>query len=106
MIRPVLISPRLERVIGIASLLLTVLGAAALTWASVRHGFDLRWWLVVGPALASGALVGLAWRVFTAGVIGANIGAGCLLMFGGPLLALLLAWAIAFAVYLLTANPR
>lgn len=105
-IRPTRISPRLERVIGIGGLLLTVIAAAVLTWASVRHTFDPRWWLVIGPATAAGVLLALAWRVFTAGVIGANIGAGCLVMFGGPLLALLLAWAIAFAIHLLTAGPR
>ncbi len=82
-IRPVRMSRRLERVIGMGGLLLAMLAAAVLTWASVRHTFDLRWWLVIGPATATGALVGLAWRIFTAGVIGANIGAGCLLMFGG-----------------------
>ena len=105
-VKPIRMSRRLERIIGIGGLLLTIIAAAVLTWASVRHTFDLRWWLVIGPATAAGTLVGLAWRVFTAGVIGANIGAGCLLMFGGPLLALLLAWAIAVAVYLLTASPR
>jgi hypothetical protein len=105
-IRPIRMSRRLEQIIGIGGLLLTVIAAAALTWASVRHTFDLRWWLVIGPATAAGALAGLAGRVFTAGVIGANIGAGCLLMVGGPLLGLLLAWAIAFAVYLMTASPR
>lgn len=99
-------SRRLERVIGIGGLGLAVLGAAVLTWASVRHAFDLRWWLAIGPATAAGALLGLAWRVFTAGVIGANIGAGCMVMFGGPLLALLLAWTIAVAVFLLTASQR
>jgi hypothetical protein len=105
-IRPVRMSRRLERIIGIGGLLLTVLAAAVLTWASVRHTFDLRWWLVIGPATAAGALVGIAWRVFTAGVIGANIGAGCLLMFGGPLLTFLLACAIAVAIYLLTGRSR
>src|SRR5215472_10703076 len=80
-IRPIRMSRQLERVIGVGGLLLTILAAAVLAWASVRHTFDLRWWLVIGPATAASALAGLVWRVFTAGVIGANIGAGCLLMF-------------------------
>ncbi len=103
-IRPFRLSRQVERTAGIGGSLLAIAAAAVLTWASVRHDFDLRWWFVIGPALGAGALFGFAWRVFTAGVIGANIGAGCLLMFGGPVLVLLLAWAIAATVYLLTAN--
>lgn len=105
-IRPIRVSRRLERVVGLGGVLLTVVAATALIWASVRHTFDLRWWLAIGPATAAGALLGLAWRVLTAGVIGANIGAGCMLMFGAPLVALLLAWVIAVVVYLLTGSPR
>jgi len=36
----------------------------------------------------------------TAGVIGANIGAGFVVMVGGPLIAALLVWAVARSIYL------
>ena len=36
----------------------------------------------------------------TAGVIGANIGAGWVIISGGPILLMLLVWALAISVYL------
>lgn len=36
----------------------------------------------VVPLLVAGAFCGLAWRILTAGVIGANIGGGMVLVFG------------------------
>jgi len=35
--------------------------AAWLTWASLRHDFDLRRWSVLGPLLAAGIPVGYGW---------------------------------------------
>ena len=55
---------------------------------------------MLGPLVASAALIGFAWRVMTAQVIGANIGAGCVILFGGPLLLALLWWAVASAISL------
>ncbi|MEU5791449.1 hypothetical protein ABZ754_27460 [Micromonospora purpureochromogenes] len=41
-----------------------------------------------------------AWRVLTAGGIGANIGAGLTIMFGGPILAVLLIAAAVAAQHI------
>jgi hypothetical protein len=46
-------------------------------------------------------LAGFGWRVFTAGVIGANIGAGLYAFFVGPVIAALLVWAVFRSVTLL-----
>lgn len=56
------------------------------------HLFDARWWSVLVPLMAAGFITGAGWRVMTAGVIGANIGAGLVVLFGSPLVAALLVW--------------
>jgi hypothetical protein len=78
----------------------TVAAGSGLTWASVQHSFEARWWSVLGPLVAAAALIGFAWRIFTVQVIGANIGAGCLIVFGGPVLLALLGWAVANTISL------
>jgi hypothetical protein len=50
--------------------------------------------------MAAGFITGAGWRVMTAGVIGANIGAGLVVLFGSPLVAALLVWAAARSTYL------
>jgi len=75
-IRPFPISKAAERIIGVSAVLVTVAAGSWLTWASVQHSFDLRWWSVLGPLVASAALIGFAWRVFTAQVIGATSAPG------------------------------
>lgn len=81
-------------VLGCGSALVAIVAALLLTWASLRHGLDPRWWSVLGPLLFAGVLIGSGWRVFTAGVIGANIGAGLVIFFVGPVVMALLAWAM------------
>jgi hypothetical protein len=71
-----------------------------LTRRDAEHSFDLRWWSALGPLVASAALIGFGWRAVTAQVIGANIGAGCVILFGGPLVLALLGWAGASAISL------
>ena len=73
-----------------ATIGLLVLLPAAVTAAS-KPGLRLALVCLIG----AGALTGLLYRTMTAGVIGANIGAGLAMMFGGPLLlALLVAGAV------------
>ncbi len=97
---PFPISQAAERIIRVSALVVIVAAGSLLTWASVQHSFDLRWWSVLGPLVAAAALIGFAWRIFTAQVIGANIGAGCLIIFGGPVLLALLWWAVTNAISL------
>jgi hypothetical protein len=100
-IRPFRISPALERALGLMSVLVFSAAVAVLTRASLRHGLDLRWWSVLGPLLPAGVLLGFGWRVLTAGVIGANIGAGLFIFVAGPVIVALLGWAVFRSITLL-----
>jgi hypothetical protein len=90
-----------EHAAGIGSTVLAVVTLMTLVWAARRHHLDIRWWSVLVPLLAAGSIVGSGWRVLTAGVIGANIGAGLVIIFGGPVVAALLIWALARSIHLL-----
>jgi hypothetical protein len=100
-IRPFPVSPAAERAAGRAAVLAAIVAATWLTWASLRHDFDLRWWSVLGPLLPAGILAGFGWRVLTARMDGANIGAGCVIMSVGPAVAALLGWAVTRSLTLL-----
>ena len=100
-IRPFPVSPAAERAAGRGSVLGAIVAAAWLTWMSLRHGFDLRWWSVLGPLLPAGILAGFGWRALTARVTGANIGAGCVILSVGPVVAALLGWAVTRSLTLL-----
>ncbi len=100
-IPPFPISPAAERAAGRGAVLAAIVAAAWLTWASLRHDFDLRWWSVLGPLLPAGILAGFGWRVLTARMDGANIGAGCVLLTVGPAVAALLGWAVTRSLMLL-----
>ncbi len=82
-------------------MLAAIVAVAGLTWASLRHEFDLRWWSVLGPLLPAGILAGYGWRVLTARMDGANIGAGCVILTVGPAVAAVLGWAVARSLILL-----
>jgi hypothetical protein len=90
-----------ERAIGIGSSGLVVITLLALVFATFRHYVHPRWWIVLCPLLVAGFIVGAGWRVMTAGVIGANIGAGFVVIFCGPVVMVLLVWALAFSIHLL-----
>lgn len=89
-------------VIGAISLLLAGVGAALLVRASRGGNLDRRWWEVLAPLMVAGVMVGVGWRVLTAGVVGANIGAGLAIIMGGPVVAGLLLWALVRGVWLAT----
>ena len=72
--------------------LLVLLPAAVV--AAAKPGSRLALVCLVG----AGALTGLLYRVMTAGVIGANIGAGLAMMTGRPLVLALLVTGAALAV--------
>ncbi|GGY22236.1 hypothetical protein GCM10010384_31250 [Streptomyces djakartensis] len=87
---------------GGVALVLAVAGAAALV-RGARHGdLDRRWWGVLGPLVVVGLMAGVGLRILTAGVVGANIGAGLLIMFGSPVAAALVLWALGRGVWLAT----
>jgi hypothetical protein len=100
-IRPFDISQGAARAAGVGSAALATVTLLMLAWLTRRQLFDARWWSVVVPLLAAGFIAGAGWRVLTAGVIGANIGGGFVLIFGSPVLAALLLWALARSIDLL-----
>jgi len=89
--RPWPISPAAARAAGIASAAVAAVSVMVLAWATLRRLLDARWWAVLVPLPAAGFIAGARWRVMTAGVIGSNIGAGFVTIFGGPLVLALLA---------------
>jgi len=108
--RPWSIGPVAARAAGIGSLAAGGAAAAVLIGLTLRRRLDVRWWAVLVPLLAAGAIAGAGWRVLTAGVIGANIGAGLVVFGAGPIVLGLLIWALASSVYLSrwggTGTPR
>ncbi|MEV0241297.1 hypothetical protein AB0I06_15380 [Streptomyces sp. NPDC050674] len=89
-------------VAGGLALALAAAGAGVLVRASLRGALDRRWWGVLGPLVVLGLMAGVGWRILTAGGIGANIGAGLLVIFGTPVAAGLLLWSLAWAFWLVT----
>lgn len=87
MIRPLKVNPVLE--VGVGLTALVIAGASAGVLAVGKHRYDLRWWSVGGPLVAAGAVCGGGWSVITAPVIGANIGGAMAVMFGTPVVVVL-----------------
>ncbi len=93
-VQPLPLAESLETSLGVVSLVLAVVSGALLAYASRSETFDRGRWMVLLPLLVAGLIVGAGWRVLTAGVIGANIGAGLVIWAGAPVTAALLFWAL------------
>jgi hypothetical protein len=93
-IRPFDIGPTAEQVAGVSATVLAAAAVVALIHAGRAGRFDRRWWPVLVELVLAGALCGAGWRVLTAGVIGANIGAGLVLWVGAPMVAALVGLAV------------
>jgi hypothetical protein len=90
MVDPLPLGSTAELVIGIVAGLVLIAAAVVLIRATMARQIDPRWWIVLGPLCAAGAVVGFGWRMITAGGIGANVGGGLTLLFGLPIVAVLL----------------
>lgn len=62
-------------------------------WTARRSTRARRFLPVIAMLGAAGVRVGLTGRMLTDGVIGANIGAGMMVLFGGPTILALLVFA-------------
>lgn len=83
---------------GAVALLVLVIATVVLMQA-VRHRRIARGWIgVVGLLSLAGVLVALFGRIATAGVDGANIGAGLSVIVGGPVLIVVVASAIGLGM--------
>lgn len=106
-IRPPTIDAAAERTAGIVAAVVAVTAAVILVRATATGRLDPHWWSVLAPLMLVAVGCGYAARILTAGVIGANIGAGLILMVGGPAVLILLAVAaLAARRILLTRAPR
>jgi hypothetical protein len=83
-----------EQVAGVSAAVLAAAAVVALMHAGRAGRFDRRWWPVLVELMLAGALCGAGWRILTAGVIGANIGAGLVLWVGAPIVAALVGLAV------------
>lgn len=102
-IDPVSFGPAADRIIGAGACVAVVLAFAGLLRQTLTGRLRAAWWTVLLPLAAAGVIVGYGWRVWTAGGIGANIGAGIVTFFGGPLVIGMIVAALVAAVTLIRA---
>jgi hypothetical protein len=88
------ISTGVEHAIGVTAVVLWIVSAVLVCLEARGGRFPARWWSIVIPLVLAGFICGYGYRVMTAGVIGANIGAGLAIFFGGPAVVMLVGWAI------------
>jgi len=88
-----------------SAFLVAVVCGGVLVVASWLEWFDWRWWQVIGPLVLAGVGAGVGWRILTAGVIGANIGAGFVVVFGAPTLIFVLVWTMVRSAQLARKPP-
>lgn len=94
---PYQVGPESGYIVGGTAVVVAAASLAALVIRS-RHGAaDKRTWAVVAALAMAGAVAAAGWRVMTAGGVGANIGAGFVLLLAPMLIAGLLVWAIWLA---------
>jgi hypothetical protein len=92
-LRPLQLGERIELGLGLGASVVAGVSLVVLAVATGRRSIERRWWAVLVPVLVVGALCGLAYRVMTAAVSGANIGAGMVVLFGPVLVVPALAWS-------------
>jgi hypothetical protein len=94
LIRPVQIEGMAANVVGLGAVVLAAGSVVTLVVAGARGRLARSWWPVLVELVLAGGLCGAGWRVLTAGVIGANIGAGLVMIVGGPIVAALVSMAV------------
>jgi hypothetical protein len=95
LLEPWAISLGTERAIALAAAVAAGVGATVLVLA--RPTLDRAWWAVIAMVGAVGVGIAFTHRLLTAGVDGANIGAGLVIIFGGPVAVVLLVLAVVVA---------
>jgi hypothetical protein len=93
MYRPPRLSDGQEMAIGIAATAVALVSIGVVIAALRRRAVTSGEVLSAAPLLLAAAFCGFAWRVMTAGVIGANIGGGMVLLFGPFVLIGLAVWS-------------
>lgn len=98
---PPAIDVDVERVVGIVAVVGVTMSLGALIWAARRQQIDRSWRGPILTVCAVGVIVGVAERVMTAAVVGANIGGGFCLLFGTPTVLVLLGASIGGSIRIL-----
>lgn len=106
-LRPLEISFGDEQVFGVIAVVASVVGVALLLRS--RHTLRARptsWERAVLAVVVAEVVSMFIYRVMTAGTIGANIGAGMMLLFVVPIAAFVLAWALERAGSVVVVHGR
>ena len=95
------ISGAVTATMGAIALVMVVVGLVGFVAAASRRVIDSRWLLVLAAFVIAGGLLGLIGRVVTAGTIGANIGGALAILFGVPIVGLLIGYGFLQAGWLI-----
>ncbi|GGN50848.1 hypothetical protein GCM10010109_90450 [Actinoplanes campanulatus] len=82
--QPVTFGEAGDVILGVVAFLTALAALGVLLHGTVTGRMRNAWWGVAVSILAIGAYLGWAERIWTAGVIGANIGVGLTFLFGVP----------------------
>lgn len=85
---------------GVLALVALVAAVAVLVRASASRRLRSEWWIVLALATAAGLVTGAGLSVVLVDTVDANIGAGLAVLFGGPLVVVLLIAAAVVALVL------
>ncbi|GIF41649.1 hypothetical protein [Actinoplanes xinjiangensis] len=105
-IEPVSFGPVADTVIGVVACAVVVICLALLASGTARRTIASAWWGVALSILAVGFFGGFCWRVWTAGGIGANIGAGFMVLMSPFCIGLGLLPGIVGAVFIRRARNQ
>jgi hypothetical protein len=93
------VGPSSGYLVGGVAALVALVSVGALIVRARRRPVGGWWWAVIVTLAAAGSVGAFGWRICTAGVGGANIGAGFAVLLGPPLIAELLAGAVWMAYF-------
>ena len=85
-------------VLGISATIVVATSIVLIGIERRRHRVSRSALIIDALSVAAGMLVAWSYRIMTAGVIGANIGAGLVIIFGTPLLLVLIVSAVVIAI--------
>lgn len=92
-VRPLQIDPTTKLALGILALAVVVGAILELALFEPARQLIREWWSVIFPLVSVGIICGTGWAIMTAPVIGANIGAGMIILTAPPVVVALLTWA-------------
>ena len=99
LIHPPVIDPSIERAVGIAAIIVVIIASVAVVAAACSGRLDKRWWPAIVAVTVAGAVMGVAERVMTAAVSGANIGGGMTILFGVPFVVVLVGGSVIWSIH-------